>query len=65
MTRWEYRTLKFETRGFAGGILDTDTFNEILNRYGSEGWELVSCFDTNQSQGASRYVIAVLKRQKL
>ncbi|HOB19773.1 MAG TPA: DUF4177 domain-containing protein [Candidatus Atribacteria bacterium] len=64
MTRWEYKTLKFETKGITGGILDTDTFNEVLNRYGYEGWELVSCFDTNQSYGSSRYVIAVMKRPK-
>jgi hypothetical protein len=63
MNQWEYITLEFETRGFAGGLLDTHAFNDALNNYGREGWEMVSCFDTNQSQGASRRVIAVLKRQ--
>jgi hypothetical protein len=63
MSQWEYKTLEFETRGFAGGLLDISAFNETLNNYGREGWELVNCFDTNQSQGASRKVIAVLKRQ--
>ncbi|HEX2998918.1 MAG TPA: DUF4177 domain-containing protein [Armatimonadota bacterium] len=29
---------------------------------GREGWELVSVFDTNMSQGATRYVVAVLKK---
>ncbi|HHY83749.1 MAG TPA: DUF4177 domain-containing protein [Clostridiales bacterium] len=64
MKNWEYKTLQFETKGFTGGILDIDYFNEMLNRYGSDGWELVNCFDTNQSYGSSRYVIAVLKREK-
>lgn len=64
MIQWEYRTLEFETTGFAGGLLDVRDFNSTLNEYGSDGWELVSCFDTNQSHGASRRVIAVLKRQK-
>lgn len=63
MIQWEYKTLEFVTKGFVGGLLDISSFNQILNDYGREGWELVSCFDTNQSQGASRRVIAVLKRQ--
>ena len=62
MNQWEYKTLEFETKGFAGGLLEIDYFNSTLNSYGREGWELVSCFDTNQSQGASRRVIAVMKR---
>lgn len=63
MLQWEYKVLDFETRGFAGGLLDISTFHETLNGYGREGWELVNCFDTNQAQGASRRVIAVMKRQ--
>lgn len=63
MNQWEYQTLEFETKGFMGGILDVTEFNKTLNEYGRYGWELVSCFDTNQSQGASRKVIAVMKRQ--
>lgn len=62
MERWEYKTIKFETKGFWGGILDLQAFNDELNDLGRNGGELVSCFDTNQSQGASREVIAVLKR---
>lgn len=64
MARWEYRTIEFDTTGFMGGILNVNDFNRTLNDYGREGWELVSCFDTNQSQGASRKVIAVMKRQE-
>ncbi|MFZ5351926.1 MAG: DUF4177 domain-containing protein [Bacillota bacterium] len=63
MTKWEYITLEFNTTGFAGGILDINAFNNALNEKGREGWELISCFDTNQSHGASRFVIAVFKRQ--
>ncbi len=46
-----------------GGILDMDVFQNELNELGAEGWELVSCFDTNMNQGQSRYVIAVFKRK--
>lgn len=64
MITWEYKTMEFEAKGFIGGILDISIFNETLNNCGREGWELVSCFDTNQSNGATRKVIAVFKRQK-
>ena len=63
MNQWEYKTIEFETTGFMGGKLDITEFNTTLNECGRNGWELVNCFDTNQSQGASRKVIAVLKRQ--
>jgi len=64
MMTWEYKTIEFDTKGLAGGILDISAFNSTLNDCGREGWELVNCFDTNQSYGASRKVIAVFKRQK-
>ncbi len=63
MDRWEYKTLKFRVRGFMGGILDVQQFESELNTVGGEGWELVSCFGTNSGQGASRDVMAVLKRK--
>lgn len=63
MERWQYQTVQFEAKGFMGGIIDLDAFQGELNALGSEGWELVSCFDTNMSQGQSRYVIAVFKRK--
>ncbi len=62
MERWEYSTIKVLTKGFSGGILEIQSFDTELNKMGSEGWELVSCFDTNQSYGQTREVIAVFKR---
>lgn len=63
MERWEYSTIKMQTKGFLGGILETQDFDAELNKMGSLGWELVSCFDTNQSEGATRDVVAVFKRK--
>lgn len=63
MEQWEYKTLKIKTGGFLGGKVDEQEFEEELNRLGLDGWELVSCFDTNV-QGQSRDVIAVCKRRK-
>lgn len=64
MDTWEYKTLQFEATGFMGGILDVEEFTAALNNYGTQGWELVSCFDTNMNQGQTRYVLAVFKRRK-
>ena len=51
-------------RYFFGGKLDTEAFDTYLNELGREGWELVNAFDTNQSYGASRDVVAVFKRPR-
>lgn len=64
MDKWEYKSIKIETRGFMGGILETDDFTYELNNLGDEGWELVSCVATSQGQGTTREVIAILKRKK-
>ncbi|USB31803.1 DUF4177 domain-containing protein [Paenibacillus sp. YPG26] len=64
MENWEYRTIKFKTGGFLGGKIDEQEFQDELNTHGQEGWELVSCFDTSQTEGASRYIIVVFKRKK-
>lgn len=63
MDKWEYKTLKFKTRGFLGGKVDEEEFEDMLNSYGIDGWELVSCFDTSMYQGQSNDIIAVLKRK--
>ncbi|RBP39820.1 uncharacterized protein DUF4177 [Roseimicrobium gellanilyticum] len=62
MTRWEYKTIKLAATGFLGGVLDTASFENVLNGLGRDGWELVSAFDTNQSGGVTRDVVAVFKR---
>jgi hypothetical protein len=64
LEKWEYMSMKVETKGFTGGILDTSVFDSNLNSLGNEGWELVSCFSTNREGGQSREIISVLKRKK-
>jgi hypothetical protein len=64
MQKWEYKTIKVDTKGMLGGILDTTAFDGALNQLGNDGWELVAAFDTNQSYGASREAIAVFKRPR-
>ena len=62
MIQWEYKSVKFEPKGFLGGVFDTEEFEQAANANGRDGWELVSCFDTSYSQGASRNIVAVFKR---
>ena len=64
MEQWEYKTMKYKTGGFLGGKVDTEEFEQELNEHGLDGWEIVSCFDTSISQGASKDVIVVFKRRK-
>lgn len=64
MQKWEYKTLKIKTHGFFGGKIDEEDLEAQLNEYGEDGWEVVSCFDTNQSEGSSLNVVIVMKRPK-
>lgn len=64
MEKWEYVSIKVETKGFLGGILEIENFNRQLNKLGEEGWELVSCFTTNHGEGTTREAVAVFKRKK-
>lgn len=64
MGKWEYITIKVETEGAFGGILDVRNFDNELNKYGEQGWELVSCISTNAAYGKTREVIVVFKRRK-
>lgn len=60
---WEYKTIKLGTTGFwSGGNLDTNQLDEMMNDLGRQGWEIVSAFDTNQVQGATRDVVVIFKR---
>ena len=60
--QWEYLTHKYETGGWLGGKVDCGELQNALNRYGAQGWELVSAFDTSLGQGASRDIIMIFKR---
>ena len=61
--KWEYKVIKIDTKGFfLGGEFDQNSFEQILNELGEQGWELVSAFDTNVEGGKSRHVVAMLKR---
>jgi hypothetical protein len=63
---WEYRSLKFQAKGFfVGGRVDIAQLDTELNQLGAQGWELVSVFDSNMAiHGATREIVATLKRRR-
>lgn len=61
--RWEYMTYRYRTYGIFGGKIDPSEITEALNRYGRQGWELVSTLDPKLVRGGSREFIMFLKRQ--
>jgi hypothetical protein len=61
-SKWQYRTLKFKTKGLLGGRIDETEFTKSLNELGEQGWELVTSFATSRQGGPTREVVAVLKR---
>lgn len=61
---WEYKTIKFDAKGFLGGVVDVETLDHELNQLGQLGRELVSIFDTNMVvHGTTREIVATLKRR--
>lgn len=64
MRQWEYKSVKLNTHGWRGGILDIEKFDQMLNELGRDGWEMVSVFDTNDASGSSREVVATFKRER-
>lgn len=65
ISKWEYLTVKFDAKGFLGGVVDTQTLDAQLNQLGEQGWELVSVFDTNMLiHGTTREIVATLKRRR-
>ena len=67
MKRWEYKILKPEVEGpfiwWGGGNVDAEGMADELNRLGSEGWELTSTFDTQNTTGRTTSVVLLFKRE--
>ena len=55
MVKWSYRTLSCRRS-------DWDSFDEKLNEWGNEGWEVVSCAAAGDSSDPDR-IYVVLKLQ--
>lgn len=63
VVRWQYAVKAMNVAGvFTTGNIDPNALNETLNSYGSQGWELVSTFDTAGTSGGTRTVVLIFKR---
>ena len=66
--RWEYKTELFPLGRGWGGVgglkFDSDAFDATLNRFDSEGWELLSALDINESYGMTNEIVAIFKRPR-
>jgi Domain of unknown function (DUF4177) len=63
MKKFEYKTIKTEHEGFWNPKLNFESIEAKLNSLGSEGWELVSCIESNMHQGLSNEVYFFMKRE--
>lgn len=64
MEKYEYKALTYETKGFWGGSVEVNQFQNELNALGDEGWELATSFSTTQSYGSSKSIVCIFKRRK-
>ena len=61
--KFEYSTVVFDTTSFfVGSAMDHDAFNQKLNDYGAQGWELVNALALDRMRGSTYEVVAVFKR---
>ena len=60
--KWQYKMLKYEPGGWAGGKVDTDKLAERFNELGGDGWEMVSSFPTQNAEGLTREIICIFKQ---
>lgn len=63
MDQFKYKTYIYKPTGFYGGIVDEEAFQAELNRFGSEGWELVSAVSSNQNYGSTRGIVCIFKQK--
>jgi hypothetical protein len=62
--QWEYTTALIEVGGWVSAKVDPEAVSAELNRYGAQGWELVSAFDVNDGSGRSSKIVALFKRAR-
>jgi hypothetical protein len=67
MTKWDYKIVRFDAElGFfrATGQVDLEKAEGSLGELGAQGWELVAVEDEQVSGGATRSIIAFMKRPR-
>lgn len=60
MVRYEYKTIKFDRKGLFKAKFNPD---EELNRYGAEGWRVVTTYTAGAGVNSSDEVFFTLIRE--
>ncbi len=60
--KWEYKTIKIGTIGMWGARFNEEELDEIINKFGRAGWELISTSTINEGVGTTRYFVIIFKR---
>jgi hypothetical protein len=60
--RWQYQTARVEVGGIIKAKVDLDALRQELDRYGAEGWELVSALPLGGSDGKTGGILCVFKK---
>lgn len=64
--KWEYKSVEFNTANFWKGIaFSVEQVDELTNRLGVEGWEMVSSVSLNEDTGYSKSFVLFFKRQAI
>lgn len=63
--KWEYKTYVLNAKtSFWGGKFKSESLDEVLNRFGDEGWELVNTVSSNHGYGDTRCIFLFLKEKQ-
>lgn len=63
MKTFEYKVETFETKGFWGGKVVEPRLEEMLNREGKNGWELITITASNEAYGATKVLVCTFKKE--
>ena len=64
MKKFEYQTKVIDTKlSFMGGKVDPESFDQVLNDLGNDGWELLEVVASNQGFGDTRSLVCIFKRE--
>lgn len=63
MKRFEYKTIEIKPKGTFRSKIDLTEIDKTLNKYGMEGWELITVEDKNFGYGSTECFYFIFKRE--
>lgn len=63
MKRFEYKTIEIKPKGTFRSKFDLTEIDKTLNKYGMEGWELITVEDKNFGYGSTECFYFIFKRE--